>query len=92
MENTSIRPHSGNSPSGGNNGNCKRCASDHVSDFNGELAIHFLGLENLDKPIVWVFPELRACLDCGFVEFVLPDAEKEQLKNGHFPAQSRAVG
>ena len=59
---------------------CKRCASS-LKDFNGELAIHFSGLKNIGKPIVWVFPTLRACLDCGFVEFVLPDAEREQLRN-----------
>ena len=61
---------------------CKRCASAKVKDFNGELAIHFPGLEGLDKPIVWVFPKLAACLNCGFVEFVLPDEPMEQLKHG----------
>jgi len=70
---------------------CKRCASDKIKDFNGELAIHFPGLEGLDKPIVWVFPKLVTCLNCGFVEFELPDAEREQLKNG-FSAQSRWKG
>ena len=60
---------------------CKRCASDEVKTFNGELAIHFPGLEGLDKPIVWVFPKLVVCLHCGFGEFVVPDEQKEQLKN-----------
>jgi hypothetical protein len=36
---------------------CKRCASNHQSAFNGEIAIHFPGLKGLDKPIVWVFPK-----------------------------------
>jgi len=44
---------------------CKRCASDEVKTFNGELAIHFPGLEGLDKPIVWVFPKLVVCLGRG---------------------------
>lgn len=61
---------------------CKRCASS-LKDFNGELAIHFPGIDGLDKPIVWVFPKLRACLGCGFVEFELPDTEIDLLKNGH---------
>jgi hypothetical protein len=61
---------------------CKRCASAEVKNLNGELAIHFPGLEGLDKPIVWAFPELAACLNCGFVEFVLPDEPLEQLKQG----------
>ena len=67
---------------------CKRCMSE-VKDFNGELAIHFPGLEALDKPIVWVFPELRVCLECGFAEFVVPDEPLEQLRNGAAPPQSR---
>ena len=60
---------------------CKRCTSDNVKDFDAELAIHFPGLEGLDKPIVWVFPKLAACLNCGFVEFVLPEEPMEQLKH-----------
>ena len=50
---------------------CKRCNSD-ARDFNGELVIHFPGLEGLNKPIVWVFPKLRVCLSCGLGEFVIP--------------------
>jgi hypothetical protein len=61
---------------------CKRCSSAEVKDFNGELAIHFPGLEGLDKPIVWAFPKLAVCVNCGFVEFVLPDEQKKQLKHG----------
>ena len=48
---------------------CKRCRSDSHSVFNGETAIHFLGLKGLDKPIVWSFPKLLVCLECGFTEF-----------------------
>ena len=66
---------------------CKRCTSE-VKDFNGELGIHFPGLEGLDKPIVWVFPKLTVCLACGFAEFVVPDEPLEQLRNC-VPAQSR---
>jgi len=67
---------------------CKQCASE-VKDFNGELAIHFPGLEGLDKPIVWVFPKLRVCLGCGFAEFVVPDEQLEQLRSAVGPTQSR---
>lgn len=68
---------------------CKRCASDEQKNFNGELAIHFPGLEGLDKPVVWVFPKLLVCLRCGFGEFVVPDEQVEQLKNGDLSAQSQ---
>jgi transcription elongation factor Elf1 len=54
---------------------CKWCGSDRQSRFTAEVAIHFPGLEGLDKPIVWVFPELFLCLNCGKAEFVVPDEE-----------------
>lgn len=43
------------------------------------MGIHFMGLRNLDKPTVWVFPQLLICMDCGFAEFVVPEAEHGQL-------------
>jgi hypothetical protein len=54
---------------------CKSCKSENQSNFNGEIAIHFPGLKGLDKPIVWVFPKLVVCLDCGFTEFAIPETE-----------------
>ena len=60
---------------------CKRCASEKLRNFGGELAIHFSGLRNLGKPHVWVFPTMLVCLNCGFVEFVLPDEQLGQLQN-----------
>ena len=61
---------------------CKSCHSECQSHFNGEIAIHFPGLKGLDNPIVWVFPKLVVCLDCGFTEFVVPEAELRVLRNG----------
>ena len=61
---------------------CKSCKSENQSIFNGEIAIHFPGLKGLDKPIVWVFPKLVVCLDCGFTEFAIPDTELRQLAEG----------
>jgi len=54
---------------------CKSCKSENQSNFNGEIAIHFPGLKGLDKPIVWVFPKVLVCLDCGFTEFAIPEKE-----------------
>jgi hypothetical protein len=59
---------------------CKSCKSENQSNFNGEIAIHFPGLRGLDNPIVWVFPKLVVCLDCGFTEFVIPEAELRVLR------------
>jgi hypothetical protein len=50
------------------------------------MGIHFPGLKNIDKPVVWVFPELVVCLDCGMAEFLLAEAELRQL------AKSDAAG
>lgn len=58
---------------------CKSCHSLNQSHFGGEMGIHFIGLRNLDKPTVWVFPRLLVCMDCGFAEFEVPQAEREQL-------------
>jgi hypothetical protein len=55
---------------------CKSCGSVKLT---AEISIHFPGLKNLDRPAVWVFPELVVCLDCGTAEFVVPEAELRQL-------------
>ena len=61
---------------------CKSCLSEHQSKLNAEVAIHFPGLKGLDKPIVWVFPKLLVCLDCGVTEFSLPERELGVLVKG----------
>ena len=58
---------------------CKACHSVNQSPFGGEIGVHFLGLRNIDKPTVWVFPQLLVCTDCGFTEFNVPEAERERL-------------
>jgi hypothetical protein len=44
------------------------------------MGIRFPGLKNIDKPVVWVFPEVVVCLDCGTAEFTVPEAELRQLE------------
>lgn len=58
---------------------CKSCGSHQQSRFNAEVAFHFPGLEHLNKPVVFVFPELFVCLNCGKAEFVVPDNELRAL-------------
>ena len=60
---------------------CKRCATE-TKIFNSEIAIHFPGLAGLNKPIVWVFPKLLVCLQCGFTEFTVPERELNVLVQG----------
>ena len=46
------------------------------------MGIHFPELKNIDKPVVWAFPEVVVCLDCGTAEFAVPEAELRQLSKG----------
>jgi hypothetical protein len=43
------------------------------------MNIHFPGLEGLDNPPVWIFPEIIVCLQCGFAEFSVPENELRKL-------------
>jgi hypothetical protein len=58
---------------------CKVCGSDRQKTFNGEVAIHFLASQGLDKPTVWVFPQILVCLNCGVAEFSVREAELSVL-------------
>ena len=58
---------------------CKSCGSVDRRKFSAEIGIHFPGLNNMDKPVVWVFPEVVVCLDCGTAEFAVPEEELRQL-------------
>jgi len=61
---------------------CKSCQSENQRTFNGEIAIHFPGLKGLDKPIVWVYPKILVCLNCGFTEFAISETGFQQLMEG----------
>jgi hypothetical protein len=61
---------------------CKSCQSESQQELSAEMIVHFSGLEGLDKPIVWVFPKLTVCMDCGFTEFAIPETELALLVSG----------
>ena len=50
-----------------------------MGSFNGEIAVHFKGLKNMDEPTVLLFRELVVCLNCGVTEFVVPERELRLL-------------
>jgi hypothetical protein len=54
---------------------CRSRESDNLRKFTAEVAIHFPGLKNINKPTVWVFPEFLICLNCGVAECVIPETE-----------------
>lgn len=61
---------------------CKSCGSLNQSKFTAEIAIHSPGLKNVAEPVVWVFPGIFVCLDCGEAEFTVPEAELRLLAKG----------
>jgi hypothetical protein len=65
---------------------CSSCQSGNQVNFRREIAIHFPGLKNIDKPIVWLFPELVVCMECGNAEFVIPEPELRLLAKGNAAA------
>jgi len=58
---------------------CACCHSSNQAEFPSEVAIHFPGRENRDKPHVFVFPKLLVCLDCGFSAFSIAEPELGRL-------------
>jgi hypothetical protein len=60
---------------------CRSCGSDKQHVFKAEIPIVFPRIEDLGKPIVWVFPHLLVCLACGYTEFVVPGTELRVLRH-----------
>jgi hypothetical protein len=62
---------------------CKNCHWDSQSSFHSEIAVHFPGgLDALEKEQVLIFPQLLVCLNCGFTEFLFPEADLRRLAAG----------
>ena len=45
---------------------CPSCRSDNLSEFPTEIAIH---VADQDNPLVFIFPNLLICMDCGKPQF-----------------------
>ena len=60
---------------------CISCGSTNLSKLSGEVALHFCGLRNIDKPAVFVFPEIVVCLDCSASNFAMPQPELRRLRS-----------
>jgi hypothetical protein len=58
---------------------CKSCGSENQSEFASEISVHILGLENVNKPTVFVFPRLLVCMDCGFAGLTVAENELRLL-------------
>jgi hypothetical protein len=58
---------------------CPSCGSLSQNKFPAEMAIHSLGLKNIDVPHVFSFPTVCVCLNCGHADFVVPETELRAL-------------
>jgi hypothetical protein len=43
------------------------------------MNLHLLGMANVDKPTVLVFPSVLICLNCGLAEFLIGESELKKL-------------
>jgi len=64
------------------NHRCASCQSENQKKFTSEIAVHFPGIEGLKKPIVWMYPKILVCLDCGIAQFMVPEKELQVLLTG----------
>jgi hypothetical protein len=53
-----------------------------MGKFGAEIAIHFSGFKNIDRPHVYVSAELVVYMDCGIAQFAVPTAELRLLESG----------
>jgi hypothetical protein len=61
---------------------CPRCDSRNHAEFSSEIALHFSGRENLEKPHVFVFPKILVCLACGSSGFAVAQKDLRLLREG----------
>ena len=59
---------------------CKSCGAPNQNSLNAEMAIHVSGLKNLNRPMVWIFPRILVCMNCGFSEFCVPEDKLQFLE------------
>jgi hypothetical protein len=59
---------------------CRVCKSENLQKMDGELTVSLPSLKSLKVPPIYVCQVVLACLDCGFMELVIPTAELESLK------------
>ena len=67
---------------------CKSCGATNQNSLSAEMAIHVPGIENLDRPTLWVFPRIVVCMNCGFSEFFI---SKDKLQSVEVEQRSSAA-
>jgi hypothetical protein len=60
---------------------CPLCGSGRKTQLLGEICLHFPGgVESLHKPLLWSFPVVGVCLDCGSAQFTVPEKELRLIR------------
>jgi hypothetical protein len=70
---------------------CPSCRSVKQAEFTAEMIIHSPGLKNIDRPSIWLFPELLVCLDCGFCRFTVSETELASIAEGTLADKSSTL-
>jgi len=61
---------------------CPSCGSSRSLELLGEICMHFPGgLESLNMPLIWAYPKVVVCLDCGFAEFTMRESELKPIRD-----------
>jgi hypothetical protein len=60
---------------------CKSCVSSNQKNQCGDEHLCSRA-EKYRQAVVWVFPEIVVCLDCGTAEFAVPETELRLLAKG----------
>ena len=68
---------------------CKKCGSQDQTRFYSEINIHFPEYKSRPET-VWVFPPILICMNCGFTELRIEQAELSQLQSGIEPQGAAA--
>ena len=72
---------------------CRSCGSDNQGEFLSEIAIHLPGL---NKPHVFIFPDLLVCFNCGKPEFAeafaIPENQLGLLTDSQATASGKIGG
>ncbi|MGO8986050.1 MAG: hypothetical protein ACLQFM_14800 [Terriglobales bacterium] len=71
---------------------CRSCTSRNQTRFVAEISVHILGIENIERPAVLVFPKLLTCMDCGFTEFTMAENDLQLLRKHSGGAAADTAG
>jgi hypothetical protein len=53
-----------------------------AQEFIGETMLHFSGMQNVNKPGVYLVQKFLVCFDCGFFAAIVPAAELKLIAKG----------